>query len=324
MISQFRSLNPVNLILLCVIAIILRTGVLLSLPASIAFSPFEPYTALLLKVPSDLFTPFSNVFYATVLVLIQAVLFNRIVNGYNLLAKPSFVPALMYVTLSAVLEPFVVLSPALVVNFLVLWIIEKFLSVYRREDALAVLFDIGMIIAVGTLIYFPFIGMLPMLWVSLIIFRPFNWREWIAGIVGFITVAFLVGILCYLNDSLYSFFNVIPTITPFRTGFKVNLYDYTVLIPVLLILALSLLTLRTKLYRSSVHVRKSFFILSFLIGFTFLSFYLTRTYTVHHFIMAVPSVSVLTAHFFLTSSKKWLYESLYLVLAVFIIYFQFV
>lgn len=324
MINQFRNLNPVNLILLVVIAFVLRMGVLLQLPDHLDFSLFEPYAGILIQLPEDLFSPFSNIFYSTVIILLQAMVLNRIVNSYNLLGKPSFLPALMYVTVSAMLEPFVVLNPVLIANFLILWMIEKFFSIYRRESVLPVLFDLGMITALGTLIYFPFIGMMPLLWVSLVIFRPFNWREWVAGLVGFIAVVFFLCTIYYLTDSLGGFVNTLPRVTRFRTGFRVNLYDYIVLIPVAVILILSVLTLQQKFYRSNVHVRKSYFILIFLVLFTIVSFNITREYNIHHFLLAMPPLAILMAHFFTSSTKRWFYESLFLILAAFIIYFQFV
>lgn len=324
MINQFRSLNPVNLIFLAVMTIILRTGVLLRLPESSSFSLFDSYTGLPVNIPDDLFTPFSSVFYAIVIVLIQAILLNRIVNNYNLLGKPSFIPALMYVTATAILEPFVVLNPVLIANFLVLWMIEKFMSIYRRDKVLSVLFDLGMIVAAGTLIYFPFIAMLPLLWISLIIFRPFNWREWVAGLTGFITVCFFVMTVYYLSGSLSDFFKAVPLVAAFYPGFLANPYDYIVLIPVLLILVSSVFTLWHKFYRSNVHVRKSYFILLFLLLFSVLSFYLSVGYNTDHFLLAIPAVAIFMSHFFLNATKRWFYESVYLLLAACIIYFQFV
>ena len=324
MINQFRHLNPINLVLLSVIAFVLRTGVILRLPDSLDFSPFAPYASLLIDFPSGFFSPLSNVVFATVIVLLQAILLNRIVNNYNLLGKPSFMPALMYVTASAILEPFVVLSPVLIANFLVLWMIDKFLSIYRKERVLPALFDLGMITAIGTLIYFPFIAMLLLLWVSLVILRPFNWREWAAGLIGFLTVCFFVATIYYLTDSLDRFFKSVTLATSFHTGFHVNPHDYIVLLPVLLILVLSAFILRQKFNRSNVHVRKSYIILQFLLLFPFLSFYLNPEYNIYHFLLAIPSLAIFMALFFISSTKRWLYESLYLLLSAFIIYFQFV
>src|SRR4051812_31637458 len=176
MINQFRKLSPVNLFFLVIISIVLRLGILMHLPEKLNFNFMEPFAWTLINAPSrGLFSPLENVTVATILTLIQAIILNRIINHHNILGKPTFLPALMYVTGSSILMPFLVLNPVIFCNFFILWMIAKFLNIYHKNEARSVMFDLGMIVAAGTLIYFPFIAMMPLLWISLIIFRPFNW-----------------------------------------------------------------------------------------------------------------------------------------------------
>ena len=206
MIQQFRSINPLNIILLIGIAILLRIGIFIDLPQQISFEFMEPFARLLIDIPLEsALSPLANVIVALSVLIVQALIFNRIINSYGLLGKPTFLPALLYVTTGSLLAPFLLLSPTLICNFLILWMIEKFLSVYKRAEVSSVMFDLGMLVALGTLIYFPFISMLPLMWISLIIFRPFNWREWIAVITGFITIFFFLAVFYYWNDSLDKF-----------------------------------------------------------------------------------------------------------------------
>jgi len=100
MINQFRTINPINILLLLIVAVLIRVGVLFNLPESLKVVLVEPYTGVLLQLPADFFSPFSSVFYALVISVIQALILNRLVNSYNLLPKPTFLPALMYVTLT--------------------------------------------------------------------------------------------------------------------------------------------------------------------------------------------------------------------------------
>jgi hypothetical protein len=161
------------------------------------------------------------------------------------------------------------------------------------------------------------------LWICLLIFRPFNWREWIVGIIGFLTLYFFIAVAYYLTDSYQKSKNFeVPLAIEFKlTGIKI--YDYLVLVPVLFILFLSVISIQQKLYRSYVHIRKSYLMLFFIFLFSMLSFFITSKYQVYHFLLAVPSVSVFMGFFFISATKKWFYESLYLVLAGCIIYVQF-
>ena len=324
MISLFRRLNPVNILVLGILAVVLRLGIFLNPPESLNFSIFESYASVLFNLPRDpLFNVESNIFLALIITLIQAFLFNKVVNEYNLLGKPTFLPALMYVTCSSLLMHFLVLTPALICNFLVIWMLYKFLSVHRTESAQATMFDLGMIVGVGALIYLPFISMMLLLWICLLIFRPFNWREWVAGLIGFATVYFFIAVAYYLTDSFDELRNFkVPLAIQFRL-FQVNIYNYLVLIPLLLIMLLSVFALQQKLYRSYVHIRKSYLLLFFMLIFSILSFFITSKYQVYHFLLAIPPAAVFMSFYFISAARRWFYESMYLILVGFIIYFQF-
>ncbi len=323
MISQFRSINPFNIILLAGVVILLRTGLFIHWPEQVSVDFIEPFAKLLLPLPENMLDVSTNVFLAAFLLFIQALIFNRIINSYNLLGKSTFLPALMYVSAGSLLTPFLILSPVLICNFLVLWMIEKFLSISKRDELKPVMYDLGMIVAMGTLVYFPFITMLPVLWISLIIFRPFNWREWLAVVIGFITIFFFLAVFYYWNDSLDQFYRIwLPLATKFPTYLKINYYDTLVLIPVIIILILGFFKLQKNFFRSVVHLRKSFQLLFFLFLTGLASFYLKEDIKLYHFLLCVAPVSALMAYYFAYSSKRWMYESLFLVLVASIIYFQ--
>ena len=106
-----------------------------------------------------------------------------------------------------------------------------------------------MIVAVGTLIYLPFIYMFLVIWIALIIFRPFNWREWVACIIGFITIFFFLAVYYYLNDSWASFMISGCRWPPSsQVSININYYNYLVLIPVIIILVLVLFQIAAKFF----------------------------------------------------------------------------
>lgn len=324
MIKQFRSINPVNILLLAVITFLLRTGIFIHLPEHVSVDFIEPFTKFLIPVDlEDTFSVSTNVILSAALLFIQALIFNRIINSYNLLGKSTFLPALLYVSAGSLFSPFLILSPVLFCNFLVLWMIDKFLSMYKRDEVRSVMYDLGMICALGTLIYFPFIAMLPVLWISLIIFRPFNWREWLAVVTGFITIFFFLGVFYYWNDSLDQFYRIwLPLTSKFPTNLKINLYDTLVLIPVVLILILGFFHLQKNFFRSVVHLRKSFQLLFFLFLTGLISFYLKQDLRLYHFLLCAPPAATLMSYYFLHATQRWIYESLYVILAAGIVYFQ--
>lgn len=107
MINLFRTYNPLNMVWLAILSLALRMGYLLNAPDKIHFIFVEPFARLLVPLNYEYaLSPFLNIIIAAILVFLQALWFNRLVNSYNLLGKPSFLPALMYVVISALFMPF--------------------------------------------------------------------------------------------------------------------------------------------------------------------------------------------------------------------------
>lgn len=325
MINQFRTLNPINLLLLVAYAVFMRLAIFINLPEHLSLDLLEPYTKLFVKIPENLLSPGANVFFAMLMVLAQALLFNRIINNHGLLSKPSYLPALLYVTGASLFMQFLVLSPTLICNFLIILIIDKFLKLAKASSGMGMMYDAGMLIAIGTLIYFPFIILLIMLWLSLLMYRPFNWREWVSGIIGFLTIFLFVAVYYYWNNVLPRFVDIWQPLTnKFPSKLQINYSDYLVLIPVSIIMILALIQLRDNFFRSFISTRKAFQLLFFMFLGGMLSFYTKPGVTVSHFMLCVPSGSVLLAYYFSNAKKRWFYETLFAILVVCIQYFLFV
>lgn len=326
MISIFKVFNPLNVLWLAILMFILRIGFIAEAPGKIEFVFIEPFARLLVPVAYEYaFSPMLNIFLAGVLVLGQALLLNYLVNHYNLLGKPSFLPSLMYVTLTSLFAPFMVLSSPLICNFLVIWMLFKLFSFYKSDDAKSTAYDLGMIVAIGSIIYFPYIYLFLAIWIALVIFKPFNWREWVSGILGYLTIFFFFAVFYYLNNKLVSFYHIwAPLGTRFPNSIKItNYYNYLVLVPVVLILVLYFVKLQQNYYKSYVQVRKSFQLLFIIFLIGGLSFYVKSEFNLNHFLLCVVPLSVFFSYYFITAGKRWVYESLYLLLLISIIYSQF-
>ncbi len=325
MINIFKALNPLNIFWLAIMLFILRIGYLFDVPGMIPFAFADPFSRLLLPVNYQYaFTPALNVLIAGLIVFTQALILNHLVNYYNLLGKPSFLPALIYITLSGLFTPFVVLSPPLICNFFVIWMLFKLFGFYKGTDVKSAAYDLGMIVAIGSIIYLPFIYMFLTIWVALLLFRPFNWREITAGIIGYVTILFFLAVYYYLNDSLFKIYNIwLPLGTRFPGILTINYYNYLVLIPVVVILVLSFFTLRKLFFKSYIQTRKSFQLLFTVFIIAGLSFYIKAAFQLNHFLLCAIPGAVFFSYYFLYAKRAWFYETLFGLLIIGIIYFQF-
>lgn len=324
-VTQLRNLSMLNILLVIVVGTVLCLGVYLHLPEDLTPILFEPAINNLIGVEiGKNLSPQLNVIVTLVLTLLQAFQLNKIVNHHNIMGKPNFLTALLFMTLVSLFLPFLVLSPTLICNFLTIWMLSKLFAIYKQVDVKGIMFDLGLIIAFGSLVYFPFISMLVLLWIALLIFRPFYWREWVTPLLGVITVYFLLGVVYYWLRRLDDFFLIFaPFAYPFPTGLDVDYHDFLVLIPLVATLILFLGILRTQYFKSFVSVRKSFQLLFYMLLVIFVSFYMNDSININHFLLCVPPLSIYLAYYFTHAQNKWAYEIAYALILLGIGYSQY-
>ncbi|RVU01884.1 beta-carotene 15,15'-monooxygenase [Mucilaginibacter limnophilus] len=325
MINIFRSYNPINIAWLAVLTLLLRFGYLAHAPSQVEFIFVEPFARLLVPVNYEFaLSPFFNVLLASALVFVQALLLNTLVNYFNLAGKPSYLPALMYITLSALFTPFLILSAPLICNFLVILMLYKLFALYQGGGVMAAAYDLGLIVALGSLIYLPFIYLFLVVLIALVTFRPFNWREWTAAILGYATVFFFLAVVYYSTGRMHAFTKIwLPLGTKFPNSISINTYNFLLLIPVAFILVLSAYRLQQHFFKSYVHIRKSYQLLLIFFIVAGLSFYVKATFQLNHFLLCAIPAAIAFAYYFLYSNSRWFYESIYILLLAGIIWFQF-
>src|SRR5690606_39635415 len=131
MISIFRRYTPINLIYLVPFALLLCLGAFINLPENLQAVFFEPaidnLTASIFDTRID---PTTSILATVVLTLLQGIFLNFIIIRYNFLGKPSYLTALLNVTLSGMLTPSLTLFPPLLGTFLLIWLLNTFLFFY--------------------------------------------------------------------------------------------------------------------------------------------------------------------------------------------------
>lgn len=326
MINQFKKFSVVNLIFLFFVLLILRIGIYTQLPIDTNTGFIEIFSRLLIPFSyKSVISPSLNVSIAAILVFLQAILFNRMLNNFNIFGKTTFLPALMYVVCASVFMPFLVLSQPLICNFLLLFVLYKILSAYKNPEEVATMFDLGLVIAIGTLLYFPFVLFMLLIWIALILFRPFNWREWLSPLLGYFTIVFMLGVFYYWNGRLSDFYEIwkpLSNAIPFYLKIKIS--DYVVLLPLFLVVILGVFHISQNFFRSAVLVRKSLQFQFFFFLVASLSFYLKSDFRINHFLLSIIPISICLTYYFISAKKRWVAESLFFLIISFIIYFQFV
>lgn len=122
---------------------------------------------------------------ALTLVLTTAIILNRALNRYELYRNTTYLPALVYVLISSMYGFQLALSPAIFANLFLVLALIQLLGIYRQESAKTRVFNAGFLLSIATMFFIPAAFALPVIFMTLVIIRPFVWREWAFALIGF-------------------------------------------------------------------------------------------------------------------------------------------
>ncbi len=323
-IRSLRTIQPANLIILFGVEFLLRIiPIIKNTPIPIETYKEPLSTLLFVALNVDGINHIVNVLLTGLIVVIQALFLNQIVSKYTLFFKSSYLPALMYIIIMNSLAVFMVLTPQLFCNFLLLAILDKIFSLYKTNKAISITFDLGMLFATCSLLYLPYIFLTPIIWLGLVYFRPFSWREWFLGFLGLIVPYFFLFVYFFWNSDMSGFYTLFQ---PLNRISGLNMYiennDLYAIIPMLLAFIFSTNKLRANFFKNIIIVRKTYQLLFVLILLSILSFYIPGYAHPAHFAMLTIPMAIYMSYYFLIAKRVWIYEGLAYCILITMLVFQ--
>ena len=300
----FRSTQISALVVLGVLALVMG-WVSYSFHFRIVPSNNTPFYNLILRFYSGL--PVS-VYFITVMILVisQALHFNWILNKHEVLYKASWMPAAVYLLISTILPPFFWFQPLIFANSILLFAIDKLFYLYKNEYPLAFEFDSCFLMALASLFYFPLIIFIVFYIVSILILRPFSWRDWIVGILGFGLPFFFAFVYYFWNNMLMSFYERV-----FISGIKrqielhsvfVQGYTFT-LVLVAVVSALAIIRLRANFYKNVSKTRLNQQVTIFYFACAVLTILVSREELLYRFCILSLPLSIFIAYYLLSGKR---------------------
>jgi hypothetical protein len=198
----FKANNPINTFLLFVYGLCIKWPMFVR-PLSPSKDDYDGffYRYLIdwLYVPGQSYT-FIYSIIAFLFLYIQAIELNNLVNRQKLLPKPNYLPGMCYLLITSLFGPWNQLSAQLVALTGVLWMISQLSQLYNHPQPRIKVFNIGFVLGLVALFYFPAISFLLLLMLGLAITRPFRLAEWIIGLIGVLAPVYFFGSWLFLTD----------------------------------------------------------------------------------------------------------------------------
>jgi Family of unknown function (DUF6427) len=203
----FKTNNPSGNFLLFFYAIVLKFPMFMH----IAEPQLQPQDGILYKAILQLLVPIVKVipfFYSvlTFLLLVsQAIIFNKIVNEQRLHKNTHYLTGMSYLLVTSLFADWFTFSAPLIVNTLLIWIWARLCRMYNNPNAKTTIFNIGLVTGIASFIYFPSITFLVLVMAGIAISRPFRLQEWLTGLVGIITPLYFFVSWLFLTDRMSAF-----------------------------------------------------------------------------------------------------------------------
>lgn len=326
MFRWLRSGNPYHVIILLVYAICIKYFYLVHPLPVVAHPESEGglYRYILHYLQGLSFGPVSFALLAFILLFIEAILLNTVVNRFKLLPANSYFPAFCYLLFTSFFPEWNVFSAPLLANLLLVVILPQLLNLYSAQQPRSSAFSLGFFMGIGGLIYAPVLAMLALIWIALLVSRPFRLAEWVVAVVGVLCPYYFLCTILFLLDKL----SVIPTLVPAPA------LSYPDLLPYPWVLGGAVFLLIWFLYgnirmqqdhmKMMIHARKCWQILLAFVTTGFILAFLPDRFSFSGWLVAFLPMAVFIAMAFWHIQKGWLAMAVHLCALAYVFVVQWV
>jgi len=319
-ISIFKNNQALSILILSIIMIVLWIPAFQG-TSSIPFNNTMPLYEFYIRSVNNI--PYFHNVMALIMVVSEAILLNFILNKFEIMVKKTVLPAIFYCLLMSCCKPLTHFYPLLFSNFFIMLALLKICLSYRVEEAFSTIFDASFFIATASLFYFPSIIIYPLIWVTLIVIRPFIWREWIISLIG-LFLPYLFVVVYYFWTDKVNFLLYDKIFFPSSDSLLSLSSQRESFIAVGAILLLFILLSTSTILRgwpvNTILSRNFLVVLFWLFGLSLLSYSMSPVFKINYLAVAAIPLAVFISNYFLMTKRKRIAEIIFILFLVAIIF----
>jgi hypothetical protein len=329
LLSFFKSNNPAVVVFYILYLVLFRLCFAFgaTVDYSFVFEYHEPLNQLVfapLKLLGSNYMVVGMVL-SGILTFVQALLINGIVNGNKILSKKNYLAGAVFIVFSSFFKESLVLNPASLSLTFIILSVDRLFSLVKKEKLYGDVFDVGFLVAVATLFYFPCIIFVLAAFIGLATVRAFNYREWTILPLGFLSPVILVFTWYFWNDKAGQL--MMDVANNHGRGWLTNL-NFSMADKILagslgFFTLMALVLLPGSLYSSLIQVRKFANILVLLIALVLVALFLQQSVHLSHFVLLALPVGIIFSMAFMQIKREWVSEVIHLILILLVLAGQF-
>lgn len=249
---------------------------------------------------------------ALILVIVNGYLLIELNTIYIFIPARTQLPSYFYGVLVMGMSQLHQLTPALVSSTMLVLVFYRIFSAYKVERISLNFLDAGMLISLASLIYFPTLVFFLFLLASLIILRPFIWREWTFAVLGLIIpYIFLISVYFLADISFAGYFTEIAdSLNKVEQHFKLSqVINWSF---VLVFMLIGSYYMASAIDKMKIHASKFFFVYLFFFLFSVIIYMVIPGSGLGMiFFVSIP-LAYLFSYYFVRCRRNWVNEILFL------------
>ncbi|HDZ40378.1 MAG TPA: hypothetical protein ENH59_01680 [Bacteroidetes bacterium] len=306
LLKIYRGTGPGTILLIMISLVMVWLQPLLNPVEPSLYNDYPaPLYALVLNLLEG--RPYAGIIFSMLCIIAVAIYLVNFNTRLFFINERTFLPASLYVLLSGYLASNQVLNPVLPASFLLLLSIDRLIVSYRKPGIAYNLFDASMIIGIAALVYTNIIWFYVLIIIGINIFRSFNIRELSISLFGLLTPFIILYSFYYLTGRDIAWLNNLLVESILRDVPEYYWSPVFIIISSvnLLIFLVALFHMWSIFNTKKVRSRKIFSLLTWMIVFTVLIYFLVPAVSVGlMYVLLIPLVYILTHYLVMMRNKK--------------------
>lgn len=326
MFRWLRTGNPYNVLALLVYAIVIKYHYLLYppvvIPAPGSDGPFYTWLTGLMQHTAG-FSSEAFTITAFGLLFFEALLINSILNRFRVLPGNSYFPAFCFLLFSSFFPEWNTFSAPLLASVILLGFLAQLFQLYATGQSRSKSFSLGFLGGVASLVYLPALGLVLLIWIALMVSRPFRLAEWILALAGMICPWYFLATALFLTDRL-GLLAILPVPTLSYPHLTTAYWLAAGMILVIWWFLFGSIRLQQDYMKMMIHIRKCWQILLAFVCLGIALPFLADTFSISGWLIPFLPMTAFIALGFWHIRKSWLTWVVHLSALVYLFLFQWV
>lgn len=297
MLRLFTNNSPFTVIILFIFALLVKMNVLLAPVLPMPIPNHFIYNGILSGLNVVFFnSAFAFTLLSIVILFLQSLYLNGITIRHKLFPRNTYIATYVFIVLSSVYPQLNHFNETIFVNWLLLGAVDIMLDFSKTKQPRKLIYNTALLLSCAALFQCSFYLYFTLLFIGMVMYRPFNLGEWAVAILGYITPMYFLTSILFLFDKLYllnHWWHIGISVTAVKTDVRLFIVTLTSLGVLFLT---GVYALQKNSHLSNIYVRRDWISMFFYLMISVFAGFLTDATVTSAWLIVMPALSIVVTH----------------------------